>query len=435
MRNRDRTCLRALLRLTAVAILAAGASACSTVSSLNPWSSDSSAPRDYSSVDAQADAAATATTDNTSYPNVASVPDRPTPDSTAEERQQISDSLVADRGRAQYSADVLRGGTEPAAAPPPPAPPRDLAAVQPATAPDDSAADDSSDDSEIADATAEAAPPAPAPQPAAPPQKVATVSPSVTAPAGAEPAVPMVRAPGAIPGAQPAIPADAPLAFKPSAAPPLDSTVSQFVPASVIARYEATQAAAASVTMPSTETKKVKVTPAAPPKPATTDGDQSSISTGGGSVFVNLDAMGTGARVTKTSASDGVLQTAVYRAPGTTPAAVVFFPGGGHAIDGKGGLQIRAAADAYKAGGGQGYIRVVGHSSSRTPDMSLADHIAYVFRQSQDRAKAVAQALVKAGVPAQSVIVEAVGDTQPVYYESMPKGEDGNRRVEIFIEG
>lgn len=433
MRNRDQTCLRALLRLTAIAVLAAGAGACSTVSSLNPWSSDSStAPRDYSSVDAQADAAATA--DNTSYPNVASVPDKPTPNSTAEERQQISDSLVADRGRAQYSADVLRGGTEPAAAPPPPAPPRDLAAVQPATSPDDSAAD-SSDDSESADATAEAAPPAPTPQPAPPPRQVTAVSPSVTTPASAEPAVPVVRAPGAIPGAQPAIPADAPLAFKPSAAPPLDSSVSQFVPASVIARYEATQAAAASVTMPSTATKKVKVTPAAPPKPATTDGDQSSISTGGGSVFVNLDAMGTGAGVTKTSASAGVLQTAVYRAPGITPAAVVFFPGGGHTVDGKGGLQIRAAADAYKAGGGQGYIRVVGHSSSRTPDMPLADHIAYVFRQSQDRAKAVAQALVKAGVPAQSVIVEAVGDTQPVYYESMPKGEDGNRRVEVFIEG
>jgi hypothetical protein len=28
-----------------------------------------------------------------------------------------------------------------------------------------------------------------------------------------------------------------------------------------------------------------------------------------------------------------------------------------------------------------------------------------------------------------------VGDSQPIYYESMPKGEDGNRRAEIFVQG
>ena len=28
----------------------------------------------------------------------------------------------------------------------------------------------------------------------------------------------------------------------------------------------------------------------------------------------------------------------------------------------------------------------------------------------------------------------SVGDSQPVYYESMPKGEDGNRRAEIFVQ-
>jgi hypothetical protein len=33
------------------------------------------------------------------------------------------------------------------------------------------------------------------------------------------------------------------------------------------------------------------------------------------------------------------------------------------------------------------------------------------------------------------VQIEAVGDSQPIYYESMPKGEDGNRRAEIFLQG
>ena len=33
------------------------------------------------------------------------------------------------------------------------------------------------------------------------------------------------------------------------------------------------------------------------------------------------------------------------------------------------------------------------------------------------------------------VLVDAVGDSQPVYFESMPKGEEGNRRAEIFLQG
>ena len=37
------------------------------------------------------------------------------------------------------------------------------------------------------------------------------------------------------------------------------------------------------------------------------------------------------------------------------------------------------------------------------------------------------------GVPAEKVLIEAVGDSQPVYYESMPQGEAGNRRAEIFL--
>jgi len=45
------------------------------------------------------------------------------------------------------------------------------------------------------------------------------------------------------------------------------------------------------------------------------------------------------------------------------------------------------------------------------------------------------QELIRDGVPASKVLMEAVGDSQPVYYESMPKGEDGNRRAEIFLQG
>ncbi len=54
------------------------------------------------------------------------------------------------------------------------------------------------------------------------------------------PAVPAVG-PGPIPGAHPQV-SDAELGFRPSTAPPLDASVSQFVPASIVARYRQTAA-------------------------------------------------------------------------------------------------------------------------------------------------------------------------------------------------
>jgi outer membrane protein OmpA-like peptidoglycan-associated protein len=97
--------------------------------------------------------------------------------------------------------------------------------------------------------------------------------------------------------------------------------------------------------------------------------------------------------------------------------------------------EVRQAALAFKAGGSAGTVKVVGHASSRTPNMPVERHLEVIFQKSQARANAVAQALIKAGVPADHVQIEAVGDSQPVYYESMPKGEDGNRRAEIFLQG
>jgi len=77
---------------------------------------------------------------------------------------------------------------------------------------------------------------------------------------------------------------------------------------------------------------------------------------------------------------------------------------------------------------------VVGHSSSRTSNMPVEKHLIAIFQKSQARANAVAKELIREGVPASRVLVEAVGDSQPVYYESMPQGEAGNRRAEIFLQ-
>lgn len=60
----------------------------------------------------------------TEFPNLAEQPAPREATSTEAQRREIRDSLVADRDKAQYSAEELRaGGAQPAAAPPP-APPK-----------------------------------------------------------------------------------------------------------------------------------------------------------------------------------------------------------------------------------------------------------------------------------------------------------------------
>jgi flagellar motor protein MotB len=94
--------------------------------------------------------------------------------------------------------------------------------------------------------------------------------------------------------------------------------------------------------------------------------------------------------------------------------------------------QIKVIADAHKANGGT--IRVVGHASQRTKEMAFDVHLRVNFRVSANRAGAVAVELMRLGVDPAALIIDAVGDAQPMYLEAMPSGEAKNRRVEIFVQ-
>ena len=120
---------------------------------------------------------------------------------------------------------------------------------------------------------------------------------------------------------------------------------------------------------------------------------------------------------------------------GVSPTEIIYFAGDGTSLSQASRTQVSKAVAAFEARGGTGTVKVVGHASSRTANMSVERHLEVIFQKSQARANAVAQALIKGGVPADKVQIEAVGDSQPIFYESMPKGEDGNRRAEIFVQG
>lgn len=80
-----------------------------------------------------------------------------------------------------------------------------------------------------------------------------------------------------------------------------------------------------------------------------------------------------------------------------------------------------------------GAIRVEGHASSRTRNMDPVQHHLVNFNVSLNRANAVANELIRQGVPPESVFVAAMSDSQPLFYEVMPAGDAGNQRVEIHF--
>lgn len=352
---------RLALRLTLTAAMAAALAGCGSVADPTSWFDDSTPP---------------ATTGQ--QPDLAAVPGRPTPPSSAEQNVQVADSLAADRTQAQYSSEALRGGTEAAAAPPPASPPPEQplpeeTAPQPAR----EGAPDGSTEAAAAPTPAEPAPaaPEPAPQTATmqpssqpgtlpPPAQMAgqqaasaaapayTAAPSVQTQAVPAPVSSPSMPSAPVPGAQAAMATGGALGFAPSSAPPLNPSVSQFVPASTIARYE--------------QTAKLE-----PPKyPAW-------------------------------SGSAG------------TAAAVVTFPNDTTVLNEAAREQVRSVAQAFLSRGGQGYVRIVGQASRSTGSLSAERLLSVNFEHSQARARAVARALISAGVPADKVLIDTAGSPAP----------------------
>lgn len=429
-------------------LLGMGMAGCQTMADLDPTGllgDDSPAPESQfpteSNQQAQADA-------NTTTPDLASIPARPAqPDAAAQ--ANATQQVTAAGAQAQYSADALRAGTD-AAAPPPTASDANATkqALAAAGAPPPTASDAPPSASDVPPTASDAPPsagsaPPPTASPAPRASGTAAVAPKTVASAAPPPPVPVAAPPtastapvasaplAAPPGAEPAVPAvpqtaqsrrmamanpsDADLGFRPSSAPALNPGVAQWVSPPILAHYRQTAALAGSAGTGM---------PAVPAVPATGKGARGAAqnSNTGGDVVANLDAV-PGTPTGMASAMNG----------GVPPTAIIYFPGDSTNLPKAAQAKVREAVAAFRATGGS--VKVVGHSSSRTGDMTVERHLEVIFQKSQARANAVAQALIKAGVPADRVQIEAVGDSQPIFYESMPKGEAGNRRAEIFVGG
>lgn len=117
--------------------------------------------------------------------------------------------------------------------------------------------------------------------------------------------------------------------------------------------------------------------------------------------------------------------------PGATRVATIVFPNGSSKLSTR-DRQILAQVVALQKERG-GTLHVVGHSSSRTRNLSPEKHRLVNYKMSAERAKMVAKELIRRGANRRTVATAALSDTQPLYQEIMPNGEAGNRRAEIFL--
>jgi len=111
-------------------------------------------------------------------------------------------------------------------------------------------------------------------------------------------------------------------------------------------------------------------------------------------------------------------------------ASTLYFADGSATLSVKEQNKLRQLASFAKEKNAK--LDVLGYASSRTRDVDIATHKLINFNVSYERAQNVANFLIKNGVKATNVSVEALSDSKPVYSESMPLGESLNRRVEVF---
>ena len=324
-----------------------------------------------------------------SYPNLASVPDQAPATSSAADRRQIVEGLVADRRNARHT-----GAADQAAAPaPPPTPPSTAeAAPPPAAAPGRIGVPS------IVQGGPRPIVPPPAGAPR--PRSVAPASAAVPPSASEPPPAPQAAAPAA-----PVVVLQPPPTAASPPPPPRDdfTTVAQVFAARIAESGPAVTTAPAHLRLPAPPADE-------PPSPVAE------------------------AEAGPDAAASAAAASAAPRPVGADAGepVIVYFANGSSRVAARERAKVAEIVRRYAAGGGA--VRIVGHASSRTLNLPIDRHKLVNLWISMDRAEAVARELVRQGVPPGAIAVEARADNEPRFFESMPAAEASNRRAEVYLE-
>lgn len=111
--------------------------------------------------------------------------------------------------------------------------------------------------------------------------------------------------------------------------------------------------------------------------------------------------------------------------------ATILFDNGSSQLKARDKRILSAVVRLQRQNGGR--VQVVGHASARTRNLSPVSHKMANFKISIDRADRVAGELMRLGVDKKDILIAAVSDIEPIFYEFMPSGEAGNRRTEVYL--
>lgn len=308
------------------------------------------------------------------YPAIGSVPNAPAEPGIKREYLALADVLTADRENALYSDEVIRKESPPlriTTPPNPAAPPVEPPTASSITPPPE------------APSTVQAPQPAPAPQPVPAPQPAAS--------AQAAPAPTPVPTPAPAPRAVPV---------------PQPSTASQSAAAQAAPQPVPTPAPAPQPLTPSSSSAPVQAAPS-PPSAAPT----------------------TAPPANQTAAA--AAQTAIPTR--SQMIATIYFPSGGATLTERDRGILQQVAQIYNRDDGKRVV-IVGHSSRSGASGSESEQALVNYKVSLDRAAAVGQTLVSAGIPLEQIVVDARGAQELKYSEETEAGQAGNRRAEIFLQ-
>ena len=398
------------------------------------------------------------------YPNLGTVPARPRDVSSAQERTNIQQGLLADRANAQYTDETLAPGGAPR-----PSAPASTAVPSPVTAPPP--------------ARAVIAPPpvAPPPVPAATAVPTPALAPAAASQAPVAPSRSAATIGGATTTTQTApIPAAPPAYAAPAGSLPPTTAQTQTGMSRAQALVQALKAdappatsrplpAAPAVAAPmvqSAPSAATMVQPPQPPRPLTPSAPPAAVAPAAPAPAIPpppvaaqrppLVAPAQSAASTEAAYRQALAQSEAASQPpvvvssqqAATPTlgmtlprsrqvydpralATIPFVGGSTKLSNADLQTLREVAEIHQRRGGM--LRVVGHARLEGAGNAANQQVTN-FRVSGDRADAVAQALVRLGVNGAMIEVAAQGDGEPATTAHGQPDSAASRRVEIYLD-
>jgi outer membrane protein OmpA-like peptidoglycan-associated protein len=117
---------------------------------------------------------------------------------------------------------------------------------------------------------------------------------------------------------------------------------------------------------------------------------------------------------------------------GNVQVAVIQFGRGSSGLGGVDYTVLQKVAEIQRSN--RATVRIVAHSSQDAYGSSVSDLARANYEVSRRRALAIANQLVRMGVPVDRIVAEAASDSEPVYETNTARGAAANRRAEIFVD-